>query len=69
MANDSGPSFHSKHTIDKVINYEHLSPSYRKFVLSVSDNYTPSYYYQAVKHEEWRLAMAEELQAMEANKT
>ena len=52
-----------------MISYEGLSDTYRAFVLAVSMESEPEYYHQAAKHEHWRNAMKEELNAMKANET
>ena len=39
------------------------------FALTISSTYEPQYYYQAIPHLHWRLAMNEELQAIEQNNT
>ena len=60
------------HTLSKVLAYDTLSPSYRVFALSISldfEPFEPQFFYQAVKHEHWRVAMKEELDSMERTAT
>ena len=41
----------SPHALSKVITYDALSPSYRAFALSVSVDFEPQFFHQAVQHE------------------
>ncbi|KAL4323357.1 hypothetical protein GQ457_11G027870 [Hibiscus cannabinus] len=46
-----------------------LSTSYGSFIANISSSTEPSYYHQAVQSSDWRIAMDEELRAMETNQT
>ena len=64
-----GESFLSKHSLDKVLNYENLSIPFKNFVLSVSAYSVPQHYHTAVQEKVWRDAMQKKIDAMHNNKT
>ena len=57
------------HLIQKYLNYDRLSSSYRALVLSISTITEPSSFSQAIKVKEWQDAMDTELQALKENQT
>ena len=50
-------SFTSPHCLHKVLNYDHLAPSYNSFALNIVLNVEPKSYEQVVKYSEWRNVM------------
>lgn len=50
------------------ISYTTFSPSHRNYLLSVSFNFEPLFYHQAIWFDYWKEAMATELAAMELKK-
>jgi hypothetical protein len=74
LADHSLPSNHSSTSgtpfaLSSTLGYDKLSPTYKSFCLSVSINLEPQYFHQAVKHQHWRQAMSDEIQALEENNT
>lgn len=55
--------------IHQQTNCDRLTPTYKDFICQISVVIEPEYFHQAVKYEEWRLAMAEEITALELNNT
>lgn len=42
---------------------------HKNYLLNVASIYEPTYYHQAIKHQNWGQAMAEEIKAMERTNT
>lgn len=59
----------SKHTLDKVLNYDNLSIPFRDFVFSIVVHTAPQFYHVAVKSQEWRDAMVVEIEAIHNKST
>lgn len=57
------------YSLDKYMSYDHLSQKYRAYVAAMSNITEPKSYNEAVKDLRWVLAMNEEIQALELNKT
>lgn len=54
----------STHVLYSVLGYAHLSPSYKMFALFVSVHSELQFYHIAAKHEHWKHAMDEEIEAL-----
>jgi hypothetical protein len=57
------------HPISNFVSFDHLSPSFKAFSLSVSSLVVPKSYREALSHPGWRKAMEEEMHALELNHT
>lgn len=53
----------------KIVSYDNLTPKYSSFGLNVASSIEPNTYAQIVQFDEWKTAMADEIKALEANKT
>ena len=62
-------NFTSPHSLNQVLSYDFLAPSYKSFAMNIALNVEPKTYGEAVKYAEWRDAMASEITALEANHT
>lgn len=61
--------FCTAHPLQQVLSFDRLSPSYGNFILNVSSTFEPHTYSQAVQFDHRKLAMQQELDALEYNKT
>jgi hypothetical protein len=57
------------HPISNFVSFDHLSPSFKVFSLSVSSIVVPKSYREALSHLGWRKAMEEEMHALDLNHT
>ncbi|XP_020240280.1 uncharacterized protein LOC109819099 [Cajanus cajan] len=55
--------------LSQVLSYDCLTPSYQSFILNITTTPEPTRYSKAVKHECWRIAMDQELEALARNNT
>ncbi|KAI5415180.1 hypothetical protein KIW84_040580 [Lathyrus oleraceus] len=58
-----------KYPLSSVLTYDQCSSSYKHFCLSISYNFEPRTFTQAIKHDCWKQAMDVELQALAENQT
>uniref|UniRef100_A0A2N9ERL8 Integrase catalytic domain-containing protein n=1 Tax=Fagus sylvatica TaxID=28930 RepID=A0A2N9ERL8_FAGSY len=59
----------TEHLISNCVSFDHLSPSFKAFSLSLSSLVVPKSYREALSHPGWRKAMEEEMHALELNHT
>uniref|UniRef100_A0A2N9EHM3 Integrase catalytic domain-containing protein n=1 Tax=Fagus sylvatica TaxID=28930 RepID=A0A2N9EHM3_FAGSY len=57
----------TEHPISNCVSFDHLSPSFKAFSLSISSLVVPKSYREALSHPGWRKAMEEEMHALELN--
>ena len=58
-----------RYPLSSVLSYNHLSPSYKRFVLSITTPLEPKTYKEAIQYPELQQAMQAEISALELNKT
>ena len=59
----------TKHPINDFIEYSNLSPSFKAFTISLDSVAIPRNVYQALQDENWKMAIIEEMAALEKNGT
>ncbi|KAH0723803.1 hypothetical protein KY289_006847 [Solanum tuberosum] len=59
----------TRHPLANFLSYEKLTSCYRSYLCKVSDYMEPKNFKQAAKDDRWILAMQQEIQALEDNKT
>lgn len=52
-----------------MLSYSQLSPSYQAYVYAISTQVEPTSFKESIESPKWKLAMDEELQALELNNT
>lgn len=60
---------HCLYSIADQICYDHLSKTYQCSIANISMDTEPQFFHQAIKDKRWVVAMQEEIQALEDNKT
>jgi hypothetical protein len=69
IAQRKGTRSCTSHPISHFVSYDHLSPSFRAFSVSLSSLVVPKSYQEALSHPGWRSAMEEEMRALSLNHT
>lgn len=59
----------TSHPISTFVSYDHLSPSYHSFVVSLDSHPIPKSVTEALCHPGWKVAMEEEMVALQQNCT
>ncbi|PKI38709.1 hypothetical protein CRG98_040900 [Punica granatum] len=59
----------TSYPIENFINYSGISDHHRAFLAAIDSDREPMSYREAVKDQRWRIAMADEIRALELNKT
>ena len=55
--------------LTKYLSYKAYSQHHKNYLFNIASIYEPSYYHQVVKHQTWRKAMVEEIEAMKRTNT
>lgn len=55
----------TSHPLHVVLSYDRFTHKHKQFVLNVSVSYKPLFYHQAIQFDHWKVAMNEEIAAME----
>ena len=63
------PHFDNSYPSSNYLSYDSISFSHKKFLITVSSQFEPQFYHQAVKFSQCRAAMKDELDVMQFNKT
>ncbi|CAH9105932.1 unnamed protein product, partial [Cuscuta epithymum] len=59
----------TKHPISNYVSYHNLSPKFKAFTTSITDDETPKTIHEALSIPKWREAVLEEMRALEKNQT
>ena len=66
----SKPNSGLPYDISFYLDYSHLGPTFKSFVMAVNSTPSdPTYFHQAVQYPEWRAAMDKEIEALEVTNT
>lgn len=68
LANSSVPQPYSQYLLSDYLTYTKSSRSHNTLLFNISLNFEPQFYHQAVKYDQWKDVMVNELAAMEGNK-